>query len=115
MTRAMKLVLAVLAVAIGLDLVLAYFWIDRSITVTYLKASEESSSQLMQRLERLLEQEWRGLSEVQLLEKLHRAEEGEVDDAKPILKKEGDVINFDGVCFKLVSGHVGRVGDCDSN
>ncbi|ASL76760.1 hypothetical protein CYD94_24765 (plasmid) [Ralstonia solanacearum] len=115
MTRAMKLVLAVLAVAIGLDLVLAYFWIDRSITVTYMKASEESSSQLTQSLERLLEQEWKGLSEVQLVEKLHRAAERDIDGAKRTIEKDGDVINFDGVCFKLVSGHVGRVGDCYSS
>ncbi len=94
MTRAMKIVLAVLAVAIGLNGVLAYLWIDRSITVTYLDASEQSSSQMVRSLERLLEQEWSGLSEAQLLEKLHRVEERDPDDAKSVIKKDGDVINI---------------------
>ncbi|WP_157771970.1 Imm58 family immunity protein [Ralstonia solanacearum] len=111
----MKIVLAVLAVAIGLNVVLAYLWIDRSITLTYIQASEQSSSQMVRSFERLLEQEWKGLSEAQLLEKLHRVVERDPDGAKSVIKEDGDVISFDDVCFKLNHGHVGRVGDCYSN
>ncbi len=108
----MKIVLAVLALAIGLNLVLAYLWIDRSISLAYSQAGAQSSYQVMRSLERLLEQEWKGLPEAKLLEKLQRAAKQAQGGAEILIKKEGDIVSFDDACFKLDHGRVGRVGEC---
>lgn len=112
MTRAMKVVLAVLALAIGLNLVLASLWIDRSISLAYMEASARSSDQAMRSLERLLEQEWKGLPEAMLLEKLQRAAKQAQGGAGILIKKEGDIVSFDEACFRLNQGRLVRVGEC---
>lgn len=85
--------------------VLAYLWIDRSVTLAYVNQSIETNNNTMKRLEILLENEWVGMSEDKVLKKLKHVSE-QYPAYKIIINKDDGVIWFDEVRFKFESGQL---------
>ena len=61
---------AVLLLSLCGCVVLAYLWIDRSITLSYANASVRTSESAVKNLGLLIEGEWRGLAKNQVFAKL---------------------------------------------
>lgn len=89
--------------------VLAYLWIDRSITLSYVKQSVDAGDASTRRLERLLGGAWNGMSESAVLEKL-QAEAARHTTESIVVKKEGGVIRFDETRFNFEQGRLKSVG-----
>lgn len=87
----------------------AYLWIDTSISLAYSDTSYQKSLGLKHALS-LLENEWVGISESELLEKL-KAEAAHQPDEKIVIFKddESDTIVFDTIYFELESGKLKRI------
>jgi hypothetical protein len=115
LTMNIKLNLSVVLLAIGFAIsflgciFFAYLWIDLSISVTYSDTSYETSRGL-KRVLSLLENEWRGISEQELLEKLN-AEADRQSDEKILMFKddESNTIGFDILNFEFESGKLKRI------
>lgn len=89
--------------------VLAYLWIDRSITLSYVKQSVDAGDASTRRLERLLGGAWNGMSESAVLEKL-QAEAARHPTESIVVKKEDGVIWFDETRFNFEQGRLKSVG-----
>lgn len=87
--------------------VLAYLWIDRSITLSYVSASHQTTADALSRLSLLLETEWIGMSEEDLLQKLQGANRRSGQEI--LIKKEGNVIWFDNIRFELEAGRLKKI------
>ena len=87
----------------------AYLWIDRSISLAYSDMSYEKTLGLERSLW-LLENEWKGLSEEELLEKL-KLVAAMHPEAKVILFRDKDfnVIVFDTIKFAFDAGKLSQV------
>lgn len=87
----------------------AYLWIDRSVTLSYVKQSADASDASIHSLERLLGAAWRGMSESAVLEKL-QAEAARHPNGGIVVKKEDGVIWFDEIRFNFEQGRLTSVG-----
>ena len=110
MTKITYVLMALLAAAVLACAVLAYLWIDRSISLSYARQGAETANNAVRQLERLLEEEWRGMPEAQVLLKLQKAA-ARMPNAKVVIKKEEGVIWFDEVRFSLEKGQLSSIGD----
>ncbi|MHA6833783.1 Imm58 family immunity protein [Ralstonia pseudosolanacearum] len=110
MTKAMKAIIVMLALFASLSILFAYLWIDRSISLSYARQGEDVAIQTAHGLELVIEREWRGLPESEVLQKLN-AVVAKGAGAKIVVKKEGDVIWFDEVRFNLEEGRLKSIGD----
>lgn len=90
--------------------VLAYLWIDRSISLSYLDQSYASANRSVNRLESLLEEDWHGLPESQVLQRLQKTA-ARMPAPQPIVKKEDAVIWFDEVRFNIEQGKLVSIGE----
>lgn len=109
MSRAMKAMTLAVVVLTVACLVLAYLWIDRSVSLAYSRQSAESTSSALHGLERVLEHEWRDLPEAEVLKRLQAAFPQEAA-ATSIVKKEGAVIWLDNVPFNFENGRLKSIG-----
>ena len=107
LTYTLCALLLVLAVACG---ALAYLWIDRSISLSYSKQSTEAAINSIRRMEQLLQNDWRGMSEDEVLRKLQKAATTS-SNAKAVIKKEGQTVWFDEVRFNFDQGRLRSVGE----
>lgn len=89
--------------------VFAYLWIDRSITLSYVNHGADASSAAAHRMEALLANEWRGMPEGVVLEKL-QAEAARQPSKSILVKKENGVIWFDDTRFNFEAGRLKSVG-----
>jgi hypothetical protein len=103
-----KVMAAALMVSLLGCAVLAYLWIDRSISLSYARQSADTDSASKRRLERLLCVAWSGMSENAVLEKLE-AEAARHPAENIVVKKEGDVIWFDETKFNFEQGKLKSV------
>lgn len=87
----------------------AYLWIDRSLTLSYVKQSVDASDASIQSLERLLGAAWSGMSESAVLDKL-QAEAARHPNEGIVVKKEDGVIWFDDIRFNFEQGRLKSVG-----
>lgn len=101
---------AALLVALAACAVLAYLWIDRSISLSHLDQSFSSVNRSKSRLEMLLANEWVGQSENEVLNKLQKAASG-MAEPRPIVKREGSTIWFDEIAFNIEAGRLSSVGE----
>jgi len=90
--------------------VLAYLWIDRSISLSYLDQSYETANRSVNRLESLLEEDWHGMPEAQVLQRLQKAAT-RMPAPQPIVKKEDAVIWFGDVRFNIDQGKLVGIGE----
>ncbi|WP_392389099.1 Imm58 family immunity protein [Burkholderia multivorans] len=90
-------------------LILAYFWIDRSISLDYSRQSEDAANNALRGLEHVLEQEWRGLPEAEVLRRLQAAFPSS-STARPIVEKDGDVVWLDEIPFYIEKGNLKSIG-----
>lgn len=108
----MKKIIYVLVASLTLAILgcaeLAYLWIDRSITLSYVSQSAETSESSARHLEYLLEDEWRGMPEAQVLQKLQNAAT-RMPKAEVFIKKEEGAIWFGQVRFNIVHGKLNSV------
>lgn len=104
-----KLMAAALMVSLLGCVVLAYLWIDRSISLSYARQSADADSAATRRLERLLGIAWKGMPESAVLEKL-RAEAARDPAENIVINKEADVIWFDETRFNFEQGKLKSVG-----
>ncbi|MBB6580183.1 Imm58 family immunity protein [Ralstonia solanacearum] len=110
MTKATKAAVVMLAFAVSTSILFAYLWIDRSISLSYARQGEDTAIETVGGLELILEREWLGLRESEVLLKLNAAAEKEVR-RKIVVKKEGDAIWFDEVRFNFDQGRLKSIGD----
>jgi Immunity protein 58 len=110
MIKSTYVLLALLTAAIVACVTLTYLWIDQSVSLSYARQSAETSHNALLGLRVLLEDEWRGQPEAQLLQKLQAAA-ARMPNAKVIIKREGDVIWFDSMRFNLEQGKLSSIGD----
>jgi len=106
LTYTLLALLSVLVVACG---VLAYLWIDRSISLSYSKQGAETAHNTIRRMEQLLQNDWRGMPEDEVLRKLQKAVEG-MPNPKAVVKKEDGAIWFDEVRFNIDRGRLSSIG-----
>lgn len=110
MTKGTYILSACLVVSLIACAVFIYLWIDRSISLSYLDQSYTATNRSMNRLERLLEADWRGLPEEQVLQRLQKATTS-LPVPQPIVKKEDGMIWFDEVRFNFTQGRLASIGD----
>ncbi|MCO8592614.1 Imm58 family immunity protein [Burkholderia multivorans] len=106
MSKAATLIILML---IGLCLILAYFWVDRSISLDYSRQSEDAANIALRGVEHVLEQEWRGLPEAEVLRRLQAAFPSS-PTARPIVEKDGDVVWLDEIPFYIEKGSLKSIG-----
>ena len=107
----MKLMLttaALIASLVGCA-VLAYLWIDRSITLSYVNQSADASNVATRHLEWLLGSAWSGMSENAVLEKLQLEATRHPNDSI-IVKREDGVIWFGETRFNFEHGRLKSIG-----
>lgn len=104
---------ATLSIALGVGLlacaVLAYLWIDRSISLSYMKQSYETERSSVESLQTMLALEWKGIPEGHLQKKLEDMAE-RMANRNIIVKREGEIIWFDQVAFYIKDGRLDGVG-----
>jgi HAMP domain-containing protein len=89
--------------------VFAYLWIDRSITLSYIKQSVDAGNASTRRLERLMGAAWAGMPESAVLEKL-QAEAARHPNENIVVKREDGVIWFDETRFNFEQGRLKSIG-----
>lgn len=97
-------VLSVLCVA------LAYRVFDQGLTRTYLDASQESSGRHIKLLVSLIEQDWVGLPEAEVIARLNKFVAGQPPNTT-VLKREpetGDIL-FDGLRLTFRDGRLAKI------
>ncbi|QBB71974.1 hypothetical protein ELE36_17280 [Pseudolysobacter antarcticus] len=109
MTKATWVTLAFLCVSVMANVMLAYLWIDRSLTLSYVSQSADSSADALQNLMRVLETEWRGLPESDVLQKLQKTL-SQSPKADLYIKKDEGIIWFGNVPFYLEQGALKHIG-----
>lgn len=99
------------AVLLGLGCIaLAYRIFDQGTTRTYLEASQEASMQQIQLLTKLVQHEWLGLSEDQVMSRL-RAYVAKQPAGSIVLKRESETnsIQLEGIRFEFRNGKLAKV------
>ena len=103
----------VLSIALTISLlacaVLAYLWLDRSISLSYMRQSYETERTSVESLQKLIALEWKDLPEGPLQKKLQSAA-AKMPDRSVVVKKEGSAIWFDQVAFNIKNGKLDSVG-----
>lgn len=89
---------------------LAYLWVDRSISLSYARHDAESAIASLRGLELLLLDDWRGMSESQVLQRLQDSA-ARRPETRVVVKKDADAIWFDEICFKFKEGRLDHIGD----
>jgi hypothetical protein len=110
MTKINYGLIAILTAATLACTALAYLWIDRSISLSYAMQDIETANSSVRNLGELLTNEWRGMPESEVLQKLQKVV-ARVPDAGIVVKKEKDVIWFDGVRFNFKDERLVTVGN----
>ncbi|GKS87688.1 Imm58 family immunity protein [Acidovorax sp. SUPP2539] len=107
----MKLKLMIFALMLALIgcAVFAYLWIDRSITLNYVRQSGESSNESNRRLERLLEAAWIGMPEKSVIDEL-QLQVIKYPAESIVIKKEDGVVWFGEIPFNFEHGRLKSVG-----
>lgn len=98
-----------LVIAVIGCLVLAYLWIDMSISLTYMKQSYETERSAVENLQKLVASEWKGMPEAQVQKKLEQTA-AQMPERSVVVKKEEESIWFDQVAFNIKQGKLDSVG-----
>ena len=109
MSKTMRLLTVALVTAMTGCLVLAYLWIDRSISLTYMQQSYETERSSVESLQKLIAFEWKGMTEAQLQKKLEQAVM-QMPGRAIVVKKEDESIWFDQVAFNIKQGKLDSIG-----
>lgn len=99
---------AVIALLLVICVGLAYLLIDRAISLSYLDASYQTTQQSHNRVVSLLESEWRGMPEKEVLARLQAAAAKQPKE-DILVKKEDETIWFDSVRFEFQSGRLVKI------
>lgn len=109
MSKTIMLLTISLVTALMGCLVLAYLWIDRSISLTYMQQSYETERSSVESLQKLIASEWKGMPEAQLQMKLEQAA-ARMSERAVVVKKEDESIWFDQVAFNIKQGKLDSIG-----
>ncbi len=92
--------------------ILAYLWIDMSISFTYLQSDYESSSRLYELSTSLLQEEWNELSESAIRSKLESYAADNPEQSIVIEQvTDENILLFDGMPIEFESGKLHRIGE----
>lgn len=98
----------VLVVLLAGCVVSTYLWIDRSITLAHVSDSLEFSERSAKNLESLLQREWRGRAQAEVVEQLKRAAEA---SGHIVVKQDTQgVVWFDDIPFRFEAGRLKSIG-----
>ena len=89
--------------------VFAYFWIDCSISLTYMKQAYDSEKNSVENLQFLILSEWKGITENELQAKLESAIK-KTPEHNLFIKKEENIIWFDQTAFNIKGGKLESIG-----
>lgn len=92
------------------NIILGYFLIDRSITLSYVRASEASTARSLSILQLTLLHEWKGKSKIEIIKEIQKISDNSM--VFPIvIKYEGDTIWFDDTPLEFSKNQLVKIGD----
>jgi len=99
----MKIALVIgLLVSLLINALLSYLWVDASVSLTYMKASQESAADAYKRLSGIAGTEWKGLTKREVMQMLEKERSIlEQSGEMVVVSHEGDVVFFDSVKFQF--------------
>jgi uncharacterized protein (DUF169 family) len=109
MSKSTMLLLISLVTAVIGCAVLAYLWIDRSISLSYMQQSYEAERSSVESLQKLIASEWKGMPEAQVQKKLEQVA-AQMPKRAVVVKKEDESIWFDQAAFNIKQGKLESVG-----
>jgi non-ribosomal peptide synthetase component F len=109
MSKTTMLLTTSLVISVLGCLVLAYLWIDRSISLSYMQQSYETERHSVESLQKLIASEWKGIPEAQVQKKLEQVA-AQMPERTVVVKKEDESIWFDQVAFNIKQGKLDSVG-----
>lgn len=109
MSKTTMLLTISLVTAVAGCLVLAYLWIDRSISLSYMQQSYETERSSVEILQKLVASEWKDMPESQVQKKLEQVA-AQMPRRNVVVKKEDESIWFDQVAFNIKQGKLDSVG-----
>lgn len=89
--------------------VLAYLWIDRSISLSYMQISYETERTSVESLQKIIASEWKDMPESQVAKKLGQVA-AQMPQREVVVKKEEESIWFDQIAFNIKQGKLDSVG-----
>ena len=104
----MLLTISLVTAALGC-LVLAYLWIDRSISLSYMQQAYETERSSVEILQKLVASEWKDMPESQVQKKLEQVA-AQMPRRNVVVKRENESIWFDQVAFNIKQGKLDSVG-----
>ena len=99
-----------LVISIFTCMVLTYFWIDRSISLGYMRQLYEMEKNSVKILQKLISLEWKGMPEEQLQARLESAAK-EMTDIGAVIKKQESILWFNQVAFIIKKGKLEKIDD----
>jgi CCR4-NOT transcriptional regulation complex NOT5 subunit len=88
--------------------VLTYFLVDCSISLSYSNQGNESTIRLVNNLESLIEHEWHGMSKDEVHKKLKEQQKSKIS-REAVIKIDGDIIWYDEIKFIFIEGKLSKI------
>ncbi|WP_152969408.1 Imm58 family immunity protein [Paracidovorax avenae] len=92
------------------NIILGYFLIDRSITLSYVKASDASTARSLSILQLTLLHEWKGKSKIEIIKEIQKISDN-IRDFQAITKIEGDTVWLDDIPMAFAKDRLIKIGD----
>lgn len=92
------------------NIILGYFLIDRSITLSYVRASDASTARSLSILQLTLLHEWKGKSKLEITEEIQKISDN-IRDLQTITKIEGDTVWLDDIPMAFAKDRLIKIGD----
>ncbi|AVT17452.1 hypothetical protein C8244_15425 [Paracidovorax avenae] len=91
------------------NIILGYFLIDRSITLSYVRASEASTARSLSILQLALLHEWKGKSKIEIIKEIQKISD-DSKDLQAITKEEGDTVWLDDIPMVFSKDRLIKIG-----
>ncbi len=92
------------------NIILGYFLIDRSITLSYVRASNASTARSLSILQLTLLHEWKGKSKIEIIKEIKKISDN-IMIFPIVIKYEGDTIWLDDMPLKFSNNQLVKIGD----
>ncbi|WP_081483826.1 Imm58 family immunity protein [Paracidovorax oryzae] len=92
-----------------INIIIGYFLIDRSITLSYVRASETSTEKSLSILQLTLLHEWKGKSKTEIINQIQKNSDNS-KDFQAITKVEGDTVWLDDIPMAFSKDRLTKIG-----
>ncbi|MFD2299516.1 Imm58 family immunity protein [Paracidovorax citrulli] len=92
------------------NIILGYFLIDKSITLSYVRASDASTARSLSILQLTLLHEWKGKSKIEITKEIQEISYN-IKDIQTITKIEGDTVWLDDIPMVFSKDRLIKIGD----